>query len=185
MRVTAKAWVAAALLLTFGVAGYGIVSKERLLAAGEPMLLRLAPVDPRSLMQGDYMALRFAIADPILAALREDGKDGAKAGALGRTAVVRVEESGEVAFVRLHRGEPLAERERLLRFQVVNGGWQGGRVQISTDAWFFQEGQASRYEAARFGEFKVSGSGEALLVGMRDEQGRRLGADAGVDARLD
>ncbi|MBY4898270.1 GDYXXLXY domain-containing protein [Cupriavidus sp. AU9028] len=177
-----RAWIAAALLLTLAVGGFGIVSKERLLATGQPMLLRLAPVDPRSLMQGDYMALRFAIGEPILQALHAEG-EGAP-GDSPRIAVVRLEQNGEAVFVRLHRGEPLAEGERLLRFQIVNAGWPGGRVQVSTDAWFFQEGHAQRYEAARYGEFRVSGSGEALLVGMRDEQGKPMGAE-GSGGQLD
>ena len=36
-----------------------IAQKERLLQQGVTMLLRLAPVDPRSLIQGDYMDLRY------------------------------------------------------------------------------------------------------------------------------
>ena len=42
-----------------------IVAKERIKTHGERIYLELAPVDPRSLMQGDYMALRFALAESI------------------------------------------------------------------------------------------------------------------------
>lgn len=35
---------------------------EQAMANGEVVLLRLAPVDPRSLMQGDYMRLNYEIA---------------------------------------------------------------------------------------------------------------------------
>ena len=38
-----------------------VVGKERVLARGTPVLLELAPVDPRSLMQGDYMVLDYAV----------------------------------------------------------------------------------------------------------------------------
>src|SRR5690606_6091689 len=37
---------------------------------GQVVVLSLAPVDPRSLMQGDYMALRFAVAGPLQEALQ-------------------------------------------------------------------------------------------------------------------
>src|SRR5690606_39326084 len=40
-----------------------VVHKQRVLATGQTVLLELAPVDPRSLMQGDYMQLSYAIAD--------------------------------------------------------------------------------------------------------------------------
>lgn len=41
---------------------YGIYGKEMLIRNGDPVLLKLAPVDPRSLIQGDYMDLRYDIA---------------------------------------------------------------------------------------------------------------------------
>jgi uncharacterized membrane-anchored protein len=44
-----------------------------------------------------------------------------------------------------------------------------GRWVLVTDAWFFKEGEAQRWEKARFGEFRVLPDGRALLVGMRDE----------------
>ena len=39
-----------------------IAARERQLASGRLVYLELAPVDPRSLMQGDYMALRYRMA---------------------------------------------------------------------------------------------------------------------------
>ena len=36
---------------------------EHAMSSGEVVLLRLAPVDPRSLMQGDYMRLNYPRAD--------------------------------------------------------------------------------------------------------------------------
>ncbi|QPI52210.1 GDYXXLXY domain-containing protein [Massilia antarctica] len=37
-----------------------------------------------------------------------------------------------------------------------------------TDAWYFQEGEGKRWEAAKYGEFRVDDNGKALLVGMRE-----------------
>ena len=39
----------------------GIYQAERTLSQGEVVYLELAPVDPRSLIQGDYMALDYAL----------------------------------------------------------------------------------------------------------------------------
>ena len=158
-----KRWILIAWALTLALAAAGIFGKERLLARGDTIYLRLAPVDPRSLMQGDYMALNFAIGAPIRAA-RMDGfeqRDG--------VAVIRLDANREASFVRLHGDEPLAADERLLRFQTVEARWGGTQVQVSTDAYFFQEGQGGRFEKARYGEFRVDGSGQALLVGLRGE----------------
>ena len=49
---------------------FNIYQREQLLSNGRVVLLELAPVDPRSLMQGDYMALRFGVANQAFA-----GKD--------------------------------------------------------------------------------------------------------------
>ena len=59
----------ATLVLILGLVNLSIVGKEKHLSDGRAVYLELAPVDPRSLMQGDYMALRFAIANQIRAAL--------------------------------------------------------------------------------------------------------------------
>jgi len=53
-------WIVAIGILLF--VNYGIYGKELLIRTGEPVLLELAPVDPRSLIQGDYMDLRYEIA---------------------------------------------------------------------------------------------------------------------------
>ena len=54
--------VAAGILVLLAV-NWNIMQREHLLNDGKLVLLELAPVDPRSLMQGDYMALRFKITD--------------------------------------------------------------------------------------------------------------------------
>lgn len=40
---------------------------------------------------------------------------------------------------------------------------------LVTDAFYFKEGEAQRWEAARFGEFRIDPSGRALLVNLRGE----------------
>ena len=44
-----------------------------------------------------------------------------------------------------------------------------GRWVFVTDAWFFKEGDAAKFETARYGEFRILPNGSALLVGMADE----------------
>ena len=40
---------------------YSIYQREQHIAHGQTVYVQLAPVDPRSLMQGDYMALDFEL----------------------------------------------------------------------------------------------------------------------------
>ncbi|MGX6570107.1 GDYXXLXY domain-containing protein [Cupriavidus necator] len=164
-----KRWILIAWALTLAFAAAGIAGKERLLARGDTVYLKLAPADPRSLMQGDYMALNFDIGNQIRTAQTQDDRpprDG--------VAVIRRDEQGVASFVRVHGGEPLAAGEQLLRYQVARSSWGGTRVQVSTDAYFFQEGQGERFAQAQYGEFRVGADGQALLVGLRGKGMERL-----------
>jgi len=149
--------IAAGLVLVLGLVNVSIWRNESLLASGTLVSLELAPVDPRSLMQGDYMALDWAVARELRQRL---GRDLPASGAI----VVRREAgSSRAALVRLDDGTPLAERESRLAYAV-----RGARVRIVTDAYFFQEGRAGDFERARYGALRVDKSGRALLVGLQD-----------------
>ena len=47
------------LILLLGYFNWSVYKKEQTLKDGQLILLQLAPVDPRSLMQGDYMRLNY------------------------------------------------------------------------------------------------------------------------------
>lgn len=176
------------LVAALAAANAGIARHERTLAEGRVVLLELAPVDPRSLMQGDYMRLRFAVSEQVMETLAAraglppapvDGSvDDTEADAETRLArwrwrenaredgylVLRQDAAGVGRFVRLQAApRPQAQGEVAVRYRLRNG-----EVRIASDAWFFEEGQAQRFEAARFGELRVTDGGQALLAGLRD-----------------
>jgi uncharacterized membrane-anchored protein len=158
-----KAIAIAAGLAVLAAANYTIYSRERQLADGAVVLLELAPVDPRSLMQGDYMALRFKVADEAFGRTpQESARDG--------RIVVRPDERGVASFVRRDGGEPPAPGEILLRYRI-----RDRQVKFATNGFFFQEGHARYYTEARYGEFRVSPSGELLLTHLRGAELERLG----------
>ncbi|HEX7554150.1 MAG TPA: GDYXXLXY domain-containing protein, partial [Geothrix sp.] len=67
--------VTAAVVLV--MVNYSIWQREQLISSGRTVLLELAPVDPRSLMQGDYMALRFKVASEAFPLVKVEGmRDG-------------------------------------------------------------------------------------------------------------
>ena len=158
-----KAIAVLAGLAVLAAVNWTIHERETLIAEGAVARLELAPLDPRSLMQGDYMALRFQVANQ---ALRGD-KDR-KAGD-GRI-IVKADDQGVARYVRHDAGEPLAPGEMRMRYRV-----REGRVKFATNAWFFQEGTGSLYARARYGEFRVAPSGDMLLVNMLGEKLERLG----------
>lgn len=152
-----RAWgMGLALLATLLVANTGIWKNEKLIRDGRPIFVALAPVDPRSLMQGDYMALRFdterviTMAPPDTAPVR---------------LVFKVDQRGVATALRQHRGEPLQSDELAVGLVRKHGDWQ-----LVTDAFHFKEGEAARWASARYAEFRVDASGRALLVGLRGPQ---------------
>lgn len=141
--------VAAGIVILCAV-NWAIYGREALLANGQVVLLELAPVDPRSLMQGDYMALRFAVARSLGARNDKKAEDG--------HIVVKLGEHGVGTFVRRDGGELLAPGEARLRYRV-----REGQVKFATNAFFFEEGTANIYSRARYGEFRVAPGGDMLL----------------------
>ena len=149
--------------LVLGAVNFAIVDKERLLRNGATMLVELAPVDPRSLIQGDYMRLDYAMT-------RRTEVGGGYGWPRNGRVVVTLDEHGVAQFERRYEGGPLAPGEHLLQYRIRGGR----RMRIGSDAFFFEEGTASRYTTARYGELRVDENGESVLVGLRDAELTRL-----------
>jgi uncharacterized membrane-anchored protein len=155
--------ILAGLVLVLAAANLIILEKQRVAESARLVLLELRPVDPRSLMQGDYMQLDFAdtvTLPPEDVALPEAG-----------IAVLRVDPAGIASFARVDDGTPLAPDEIRLRFF---GRMPDGRFDFGTDAFFFQEGEAELYAGARYGMFRVDETGKSVLVGLADETGTEI-----------
>jgi uncharacterized membrane-anchored protein len=134
-----------------------LVQKEELLANGKLILLELAPVDPRSLMQGDYMVLRYKVSSGI------DRDSISKRGYF----VVKSDSVGVGQRVRIQDGTtPINEDELLLNYTVGNRRL----VNIGAESYFFEEGQAGKYSKAKYGALKVDDQGNTLLIGLYDEK---------------
>jgi uncharacterized membrane-anchored protein len=158
-----KAIALGAGLAILAFVNFGIYQRENLLTHGSVVLLRLSPVDPRSLMQGDYMQLRFEAADQAFPfGTRKDLDDGHVVVALDGHKVGR--------FRRLGDARPLARDEVALRYRI-----RGGQPKLATDAFFFEEGQSAAYQEAAYGEFRVAPDGEMILTGLRDAGFKLLG----------
>ena len=150
-------------VLVFGLVNWDVRGKEQVIANGKPVLVQLVPVDPRSLMQGDYMALRFELPQTV--------RDG-----LNRTMlpVARVRASlndrGEARVLGLVAdGDTRASDEIILPLKKLKGDWV-----LVTDAYFFPEGTGKVFERAKYGDFRVLPDGRALLVGLADKDGQPI-----------
>ncbi|NIS91434.1 MAG: hypothetical protein GTN98_15440 [Woeseiaceae bacterium] len=150
-------------LAILGLVNSQIMSKEAIVADGHVVLLRLAPRDPRSLLQGDYMALRYRIAEEVASAARDAQlSDG--------VVVIRLDEDRVAAFEAIYDGQQLMANQLLLRFRK-----RGDSVRLASDAFFFEEGEWPTYQGAVYGELAVNDDGEAVLTGLRGGDRQKLG----------
>jgi len=157
------------------VMSINVVKYETHLATGNTVLLELAPVDPRGFMQGDYMALSYALERDVLDALPQ--KSNASDSEFDDSepnpdiyepsegyVIVKVDKHNVGQFVRLannNKRDNLATNEMPIHYRIRNGS-----VQLATNAFFFQEGHAEAFEAAEYGLFRVNNKGEPLLTNM-------------------
>ncbi len=150
--------------LILGVVNFSIWQNEQLIKNGETVLLELAPVDPRSLMQGDYMALRFAMADAIRGKLHNKNES------LTGQVIVQLDAQRRASLVGLDTQQPLEDNQLRLQFRLRNG-----QIKFATNAFFFEEGTANLYESAQYGLFRVSTEGQLMLTHLLDAQLQTLG----------
>lgn len=149
------------LILLLVYFNYSVVKKEELLKEGQLILLQLAPVDPRSLMQGDYMTLRYSISE------NPDSKELPKRG----YCVVRVDPNRVARKVRFQKdATPLNPGERIIKYTSSNY-WN---INIGAESFFFQEGEADKYSNAKYGAIKMDKDGNSLLIGLYDDQLKKI-----------
>ncbi|MDR2195947.1 MAG: GDYXXLXY domain-containing protein [Gallionellaceae bacterium] len=151
----ATALIALGATATLGTAGAIVQGAEQVLRDGRVIYLPLRPVDPRSLMQGDYMALAFDTGDLPPPDMRFDHA----------LALAELDERS-VATLRelVAENAQAAQNQIVLKLRVKSGDWFAG-----SDAFFFAEGTGEDYEDAKFGQFRVGNDGRMLLVGLADQ----------------
>ena len=144
-------------LFIFVILNYSIYQKEQIKTNGEIVFLELRPVDPRSLMQGDYMRLNYEICDRAIMSANKENNSG--------YIVVTINQNKVGIFRRIYDGETLALGEKLIHYHM-----KYKRIHIMPDSFMFQEGHAQHYQRAKYGVFKFDNSGNYLLTGLADEK---------------
>ena len=154
-------------LLVFGAVNFSIWQKQQVLADGQIVLLKLAPVDPRSLMQGDYMILRYDLADQLANRLADQlaTQRNQPTGQLPPKGQLLIEQNTQhvVTQAQLYRGQPLQAGQSLLNYRHKNG-----QIWLGAESFFFQEGFAAAYQVAEYAELRVNDQGHSVLVGLYD-----------------
>ncbi|WP_222982580.1 GDYXXLXY domain-containing protein [Flagellimonas meishanensis] len=161
MKTYSALLIGANLIFFLGLFNYEVAQKEQLLSEGKLVLLELAPVDPRSLMQGDYMDLRYAISENTFDdSIPKRGYVVLKLDSLGVGQKVRLQENTL----------PRADDELAIGYRLK--GW--GEINIGAESYFFQEGEGEKYESAKYGGVKVDVDGNSILVGLFDANQNKI-----------
>ena len=148
------------LLIILGVVNYLSLEKQTVIKQGKTVFLELAPVDPRSLMQGDYMILRQQLSSSIPNKTNRT-KDIPTRGRV----VLKLDERNIGTFARFDSDEALKENEVLIKYRHSNRGYLFG-----LESFFFEEGMAKVYENAKYCEVKIDDQGHAVLINLRGEE---------------
>jgi uncharacterized membrane-anchored protein/uncharacterized membrane protein len=156
-----KSWLSLLLVfvLQMAIIGFQVGKSEVLLAEGELVKLELQPVDPRSLLQGDYVILRYTISN------------------LSLKPVPAYNEKIKVGLVKSSKGiyeysGAFLEREESLEGKHadvwITGRYKGsGNIEYGIENYFVEEGTGLDVERdADYANVKVSENGDAILVSL-------------------
>lgn len=148
----------AGLALALGLANWTIVQKRAVIDNGRILLLELRPADPRSLFQGDYMAL--ALADDTM-------PDAATISTLPYrgTVIMALDGNGVGRFGRLDDKASLKAGELRVQYRR-HQDWRGPRLDYGAQSFFFQEGDAELYRNAKYALLRVAEDGSTVLTDL-------------------
>ena len=164
MKKYSRILIIANLILLLGYFNWSVYQKEQTLKDGQLVLLQLAPVDPRSLMQGDYMRLNYKEASSDLPDKQTDTRG---------YAILRTDSNQVGEIVRLQNAlEPVNSDELVIKYKIVHH-----RLFLGAESFFFEEGQDTLYQKAIYGGLKVNDKGQNLLVGLYDKDFHRIQSD--------
>ncbi len=156
MKKYSRILITTNLILLLGYFNWSVYKKEQTLKNGHLVLLQLVPVDPRSLIQGDYMRLNYKEASSDLPDDQTDTRG---------YAILQTDSNQVGKIVRLQNTlEPVNGNELVIKYKIINK-----RLFLGAESFFFEEGQDTLYQKAMYGGLKVDDKGQSLLVGLYDK----------------
>ncbi len=172
-----------------GAVNYKVQQFEDVLATGKPIVLKIAPVDPRSLMQGDYMVLNYAILSEfqqsqVLPESNEPLESNEPIETVESNEITGIDESSpseKKAYILVHLDqnhvatfcEEQSEIPTDFKHCTPNvylpirykGGWL---PKLPSQDYFFAEGKGEHYAQAEYAEYRFK-DGILLLARLLDK----------------
>ena len=174
-----------------GAVNYKVQQFEDVLATGKPIVLKIAPVDPRSLMQGDYMVLNYAILSEfqqsqVLPESNESLESNESIDTLESnettetTGIDESSPSGNKAYILVHLDKNHvatfceAQSEIPTDFKHCTPNvylpirYKGWFPELPSQDYFFAEGKGEYYAQAEYAEYRFK-DGILLLARLLDK----------------
>jgi uncharacterized membrane-anchored protein/uncharacterized membrane protein len=151
--------------LQFVLIGAQIAKSEYILSTGDLIKLELQPLDPRSLIQGDYVILSYSISS---IEVNNNVKQGEKV-----QVILSPNEAGvyEYTGVYTYKGELNKEYTITDADVMINArydGWSG--LIYGIESFFVPEGTGREVERnARYAYVKVASNGDSILIKLTEE----------------
>ena len=161
------------IVILFVVTGFSANKEEGYKKSDSYFYLELAPVDPRSLLQGDYMTLNYDIIDKAQEIIFNgiyDSKDENNEFLDMRKGyiVVSLDENKVAKFVKLSKEK--TDEKDLLFIAFKSDGFN---VNINANSYLFQEGTGDKYENARYSKV-VLVDNKLRLIDLRDKDFKEI-----------
>lgn len=136
--------------------------KEESYKTKEGFYLELVPVDPRSLMQGDYMILNYAVTNDAWETLRKM-EESERKNFKNAYLVLSLDENKVAHYEDIVKKSYKDESKIFISYKYSTYG-----MKINAETFFFQEGNANIYEKAKYS--KVLNVNNTLrLIDLVDE----------------
>lgn len=154
--------IIAAIILTY--------KSEQIISNGQDIYLKLAPRDPRSIMQGDYMSLNMDINNQIREYIvnetygSHDHWTDDQIEVLCKSQYVVIT-TDSCNVVRLQDAiHPKYENEMIIKLKH-----EGTYPIVPIKSFFFEEGSEKKYSAAKYAHVKVDLLGYLKVIALADE----------------
>lgn len=164
------------LIALLGTVNYKVQQFEDVLATGKPVVLKIAPADPRSLMQGDYMVLNYA----ILSELQQSQFSSESNESNETTGIDELSLSGKKAYILVHLDKNHvatlceAQSEIPTDFKHCTPNvylpirYKGWSPELPSQDYFFAEGKGEYYAQSEYAEYRFK-DGILLLARLLDK----------------
>jgi len=173
------------IVLLFVITGFFAQKEESYKKLDSYFYLELRPVDPRSLLQGDYMTLNYDILDQTTEFIyqnksydyyEEDKKEETEqererrelAEAKKAYIAIRLDGNKVAKFVKITKEK--TDEKDLLFIAYKSNGYS---VDINANSYLFQEGTGDKYENARYAKV-VLVDNKLRLIDLRDKDFKEI-----------